>query len=90
MLKILFKGTLLCMVLIGVAAYIGYLRTGQYRLPALKLPQLFLPNPVGEINMSAVQAPAEPTYKWRINGRWYYGDVPPQGVDALLISKEPE
>ena len=90
MLKFVFKGLLLCLVIIGVAAYIGYLRTGQFWLPTLKLPQLSMFNPDSRIKMSTLQPPAEPTYKWQIQGRWHYGAVPPDGVDAILISADPE
>lgn len=29
--------------------------------------------------------PSEPTYKWRLNGQWHYGDTPPEGVNAIRL-----
>ena len=94
-IRVLFKAVLICGLMLAIASYIGYLRTGQFWLPAIpySLSQLSLPalesnTSSTPANSTPVEAPTEPTYKWRENGQWHYGDEPPAGAKAISIAKE--
>ena len=94
-IRVLFKTVLICALLLAIASYLGYLRTGQFWLPTIphSVSQLSLPMPESNTsstpaNGNPVEPPTEPTYKWRENGQWHYGDEPPAGAKSISIAKE--
>jgi hypothetical protein len=86
---------MVCIIIFAATSYLTYLRTGVYWLPTLSnlnLPVMpsfdsLLPSPSTSQGSEAdFKESKNPTYKWLSNGRWHYGDTPPQGVKAELIS----
>ena len=69
----------------AVLAVVIYTATGQTWRPSISWPDFADLKPAPE--MSTLEAPDEPTYRWRQNGRWHYGDKPPEGVNAERIDK---
>ncbi|MEM7358030.1 MAG: hypothetical protein AAF431_02915 [Pseudomonadota bacterium] len=94
-IRVLFKALLICGLMLAIASYLGYLRTGQFWIPTfpqtisqLSVPEFDLNTTSATENRKPVEAPTEPTYKWRENGQWHYGDEPPAGAKAISIAKE--
>lgn len=85
-----FRFLLICLIIFALASYLSYLRTGQFWLPNIStgVTQLSLPLVDSPPSMNPVEAPTEPTYKWRKDGQWHYGDEPPEGVKAISLVKE--
>lgn len=84
MLKFILKCLLVGVVVYAVIVYAAYLRTGKFWLPTFgNLPSIswFGVSP----KLQSLEAPAEPTWRWRESGRWHYGDSPPPGIPAERI-----
>lgn len=87
--RLLFKATLMIVIFMAIGSYLVYLKTGKFWKPSLSNIDISMPEflktkaPV----MTPVSGPTETTYKWYKNGQWYYGQVPPKGVDAIRIDK---
>ena len=90
-LRILFKGVIIFVVIMAVISYLAYLRTGVFWVPTVSnfsLPFLRLDSqPSIEGTKVSFDGRKNPTYKWLENGRWHYGDVPPEGVESELLQK---
>lgn len=90
--RIVMKAVVIVTLLLGLGSYAVYLKTGRLWIPEWDVQSLSMPSFSGTIKqpaarMESVGKPTEPTYKWLKDGRWHYGDMPPPGVKAQLISK---
>jgi hypothetical protein len=65
--------------------YAAYLHTGRLWLPSMNLPSVSWFS--GTPKLEPVGLPVEPTWRWRENGKWHYGDSPPKGVKAERIDR---
>ena len=78
-----------CLVVCGlgyaVLAVVIYTATGRTWQPKIELPSFG--SSTAASKMKTLEAPTEPTWRWRQNGRWHYGDKPPAGVKAERIDK---
>lgn len=83
MIRVLFKALAVGVVIAAVIIYAAYLKTGRFYVPAFSMPHWFAGSP----KMEALEAPDEPTWRWRENGQWHYGDKPPVGTAAERIDK---
>ena len=85
------KAVLIVALLLGLASYAVYLKTGRFWVPNWNVQSLSMPSLSGMFkdqtpSMQPISKPTKATYKWHKDGRWHYGDVPPPGVKAQLIS----
>ena len=86
--KLLFKSVLIVCLVIAIASYATYLKTGKFWLPSFSTSNIKMPSVNSSPTMSALPKLSEmdssnlKTYKWLVNGQWYYGEVPPEGVDV--------
>jgi len=82
------KLVLIAAIVLAIASYIAYLRTGKFWVPDLSFGNnISIPFSDSVPKMQSLQAPNEPVYKWRERGVWVYGDNPPEGVEAKLITE---
>lgn len=81
-----FKALLFCAVIVGLASFLNYLRTGYFWVPSI----LSFEPEFSKPTMQALPQPTETIYKWREHGEWVYGDSPPEGVNAQRVSGEKE
>jgi TRAP-type C4-dicarboxylate transport system permease small subunit len=87
------KAVLICALFMAIGSYLVYLRTGTFWMPSFDLSGLKQSVKMGSPKMSTLPKLNElnesgrPVYKWIQNGRWHYGDTPPEGVKAQIISK---
>ena len=91
--RIVIKAVCIVALLFGLGSYALYLKTGRFWVPEWNLQSISMPSFSGTFkqptaSMEPVNKPTKPTYKWLKGGRWHYGDVPPTGVEAQLISNE--
>ena len=90
--KLIIKSILICIIMIAIASYATYLKTGQFWVPSFNLPDLKMPKVNSSPKMNSLPKLADmenanqKTYKWLDKGKWHYGEAPPKGVDAELIS----
>jgi len=89
--KLIIKSILICIIIIAIASYATYLKTGQFWIPSFDLPDLKMPKVISSPKMNSLPKLSEmensqKTYKWLDKGKWHYGEAPPKGVDAELIS----
>ena len=89
-LAFVIKYLMLVVVILAIASYINYLRTGQFWLPTVSMSSIKSSLPSFDSvpsapKMNTLEAPNEAVYKWRVNGEWVYGDTPPAGVDAQRV-----
>ena len=86
MWQFILKCLVVCLLGYAVLAVVIYTATGQTWKPSIAWPDFdaVLPSPT----MSTLEAPDQPTWRWRENGRWHYGDTPPEGVQAERIDKQ--
>jgi len=81
--KFIFKCLVVCLLGYAVLAVVIYTATGKTWQPTIFWPSFsFLSS---SPDMSTLEAPNQPTWRWRQNGRWHYGDKPPSGVTAERI-----
>lgn len=86
-LAFIIKCVVVIVIILAVASYISYLKTGRFWVPTISFSsvksslQSFRGAPV----MQTLEAPDEDVYKWRVDGEWVYGDSPPEGVDAQRV-----
>jgi len=83
----LIKGLVIIAIIFAIASYLSYLRTGYFWLPNISFTSVksSLPFIQSEPVMQTLEAPKEDIYKWRENGKWVYGEVPPSGVNAQRV-----
>ena len=83
----LIKCLVIIAVILAIASYLYYLRTGHFWVPNItyKSVKSSLPFTQSEPVMQTLEAPKEEIYKWRENGKWVYGEVPPPGVNAQRV-----
>jgi hypothetical protein len=89
--RIFIKAVLIVTLLMGLGSYAVYLKTGRFWVPEWNIQSLSMASFTGTFkqpvaSMEPISKPTAPTYKWLKGGRWHYGDVPPPGVKARLIS----
>lgn len=82
-MRVVLKCLAVCGLIYACVAYAAYLRTGQFWIPTVRVPAVtgFWNQP----EMNSLEAPTTPTWRWRQNGIWHYGDSPPNGVDAQRV-----
>ena len=99
MFRLIIKCVMICVLLMAIASYVVYLRTGSFWVPVARVPSISLPSfssfsrlfsddsvsvePVGET--VSLKNINVPSYKWQQKGIWHYGDTPPQGINAIRI-----
>ena len=89
--RIVIKAVLIVALLLALASYAVYLKTGRFWIPAWNLQSLSMPSYSSMFKpqtatMEPISKPTEPTYKWQKDGSWHYGNVPPPDVKAELLS----
>ena len=86
---LLIKVVLIAALLLAVVSYFVYLNTGKFWVPNLSFVRdnVSIPFSDDEPKMGTLQAPNEPIYKWREGEVWVYGNKPPEGVNATLITE---
>lgn len=82
-MRTVLKCLAVCVLVFAFIVYAGYLRTGHFWFPAVKAP--VLSGLWKQPEMNSLEAPTSPTWRWRQNGVWHYGDSPPEGVDAQRL-----
>lgn len=97
LLRLIRNGLLIGAALICAVSAWSYYNTGQFWLPSFLVSgSRSVANAVSEIpittstkkpTFNSVSAPSEPSYKWLQDGSWHYGPKPPEGVNAIDISK---
>ena len=85
------KGVVIVMLLLAIASYAAYLKTGRFWIPEWNVQSLSMASfssifKQQTVSMEPISKPTERTYKWQKDGRWHYGDAPPPNVKAELIS----
>lgn len=92
--KLLFKSLLIVCLVIAIASYATYLKTGQFWVPSFSTSNIKIPSVISSPKMntlpklSELESSNQKTYKWLANGQWHYGEAPPEGVKAVLISDD--
>lgn len=90
LLAVCLKVVIVILIIFAVISYVNYLKTGRFWVPNISFQAVsspfksFVPSP----EMKPLESPKETIYKWREQDEWVYGDTPPAGVDAQLISEE--
>jgi hypothetical protein len=86
------KAVLICALLMALGSYLVYLKTGRFWIPSFAVASLIPSTKHDSPNMSPLPKLNEleksglPVYKWIQDGQWHYGDSPPNGVDAQIVS----
>ena len=92
-IKVVVKAVLICALFMAVGSYLVYLKTGKFWIPSFNFSGVTQSIGLGSPNMSTLpqlselQETGQPVYKWIQNGRWHYGDTPPEGVKAQIVSR---
>ena len=91
-LGLVIKAVMIVVIIVGIASYISYLQTGRFWIPKFSMASIKSPLPSIQRapTMQALEAPQETIYKWRDQGKWVYGQTPPTGVTAQLVSEKKE
>jgi len=84
----LIKGLLICGIVLAIGLYLIYLKTGQFWVP--NLPTFSLPSFGTTPKLKSLPKPTEAIYKWRQNGRWVYGEKPPENGSAKRVFLDAE
>ncbi|MBX2849058.1 MAG: hypothetical protein KTR16_12105 [Acidiferrobacterales bacterium] len=82
LLSFCIKAVLVVAIVVAVASYLNYLRTGYFWLPSIGSFQIGSSTP----NMQTLPPPKDTIYKWREGGEWVYGDAPPESVEAQKVT----
>lgn len=90
MKKLIFKTTLMVLVMVGFSNYVMYLMTGKSPFSFSELPSFSSANSTPTLS-DMLPAGKEQAYKWKdANGVVHYSsEAPPEGLDAQLIEVDP-